>query len=227
MHDQSSIDLTGKATWVFDLDNTLYPADCDLFSQVEQRIGQFVEKVTGLTLKEARTYQKKLFMDHGTTLNGLMEIYGIDSEEFLRFVHDIDFSPIRRDDRLRSALDRLPGRHLVYTNADADYAGRVLDRLGVADLIDGIYDIKASDFRPKPDPAPYDDFIARFNVDPTSAVMVEDMARNLKPAKALGMDTIWIDTGVVWGKKGHHPDFVDLEIPSLSEWIDDHTKALG
>lgn len=220
-------DLSGKATWVFDLDNTLYPADCDLFSQVEQRIGAFVSKVTGLQGAEAKAYQKKLFMEHGTTLNGLMLYHGIDADDFLNFVHDIDFSPVTADPRLREALQRLPGRHVIYTNADTPYAERVLDRLGIADQFDGIFDIVAGDFLPKPDPKPYDAMLKTFGIDPKEAVMVEDMVRNLKPAHALGMETVWIDTGEIWGRKDYDASIITHEIEALSQWIDGHSRHLA
>lgn len=219
-------DLSGKATWVFDLDNTLYPADCDLFSQVDQRIGAFVAKLTGYDRDAARAFQKQLFMEHGTTLNGLMKLYDVEPDDFLNFVHDIDFSPIERDTRLRAALQRLPGRHVIYTNADAVYAERVLERLGISDQFDGIFDIVAADFKPKPEPEPYDALIDRYGIDPNEAVMVEDMARNLRPARALGMETVWIDTGVVWGRKDYDASFITHEIEALSEWIDGHSSHL-
>ncbi len=220
-------DLSTKSTWVFDLDNTLYPADCDLFHQVDQKIGAFVERLTGLNSGDARTYQKKLFMAHGTTLNGLMIHHSVDPDDYLAFVHDIDFSPVERDDRLRAALQRLPGRHVIYTNADAEYSERILNRLGIQDLFDGIFDVKAADFKPKPDPEPYTKLLKDYSIDPTDAVMVEDMARNLRPAHALGMETVWIDTGTPWGRADHDPSIITHEIEMLSQWLDDHTQHLA
>lgn len=205
--------------FVFDLDNTLYPADCALFPQVEKRIGQFVESALELGPTEARAYQKKLFMDHGTTLNGLMIHHGTKPEDFLSFVHDIDFTPIGKDIALRSALEALGGRRVIYTNADQPYTEQVLNRLGISDLFEGIYDIVAATMRPKPEIDAYRDMLKQFDIDPTRAIMFEDMARNLVPAHRLGMGCVWINTGSVWGEAGHDDDCIHAETPALTPWL--------
>ena len=210
--------------WVFDLDNTLYPAECALFDQVDRNIGTYVADLLGKTPAEARAVQKDYLVRYGTTLNGLMTNHDVDPHDYLSAVHDIDFSPIPRDDRLRDALQRLDAPKIIFTNADRPYAEKVLDRLGIADQFDGIFDILDADLRPKPHSETYERFVTRHGVNPQKAVMVEDMACNLKPAHAMGMQTVWINTGSPWGRKGHDPDIIHTEITSLSAWLDTVVK---
>ncbi len=180
--------------WIFDLDNTLYPAACDLFSQIDVKMGAFISGHLGIDRVEARKLQKRYYHEHGTTLAGLMANDGVHPDAFLDFVHDIDVSPIPPSPALQDALARLPGGKFVYTNGSRKHAENVMARLGITALFDGIYDIVASGYRPKPEPEPYDDMIEVFGIDPRRAVMVEDIPRNLEPAHALGMSTVWIRT---------------------------------
>ena len=205
--------------WVFDLDNTLYPHGSDLFSQMDVKMGGYLANLFNVDLVEARRIQKDYLMRYGTTLRGLMNHHDVDPHHYLQTVHDIDLSPIKKDPALRTALEALPGRKLVFTNADTPYAERVLNKLGVADILDTVFDIHAADFAPKPHQSAYDIFMEKHDVDPTRAVMVEDMVRNLKPAKEMGMQTVWVNTGSVWGEADHHPSFVDVEITDLSNWL--------
>lgn len=216
-----------RTIFVFDLDNTLYPSSLALFPQVEKRMEIFVQTLTGLTDGEAAAYQKKLFMDYGTTLNGLMVDHNIDPQEFLDFVHDIDFSPISRDDKLRQSLEKLEGRRLIYTNADMTYTKKVLARLGISDLFEDIFDIHRGDLKPKPQNQPFDKFLSDHDIDPLKSIMFEDMARNLVPASDRGMGTVWINTGTDWGRADYHPDVVHAEIPALSDWLATYVTARG
>ncbi|MBB4211034.1 putative hydrolase of the HAD superfamily [Rhodothalassium salexigens DSM 2132] len=208
-------------TWVFDLDNTLYPPECNLFDQIDQRMGDFIKNLLNVDYAEARRLQKQYFVDYGTTLRGLMDRHNVAPDDFLHHVHDIDVSPVPPNPRLGALLARLPGRKLVYTNGTEPHAERVLARLGVADQFDGVFDIAAGDFVPKPQPAPYAQFMDRFSVDPRRAVMVEDMARNLKPAAALGMTTVWLRTCYQWG--GVHVDeaAVHHQVDDLMAWLEE------
>ncbi|AGH49480.1 MULTISPECIES: pyrimidine 5'-nucleotidase [Sphingomonadales] len=207
--------------WIFDLDNTLYPASADLFARIDVRMGQFVQNLLGVDPVEAHRIQKSYFVEHGTTLNGLMARHGIEPREFLDFVHDIEMDALAEDRRLVEALARLPGRKLVFTNGDHAYARRVLGRLGLSESFEAIHDIHACAYRPKPDPASYDAMCAALNVAPRTALFVEDMARNLKPAKALGMKTVWVNNGSDHGDHGHDPDYIDYEIAEVGEWLEE------
>lgn len=210
--------------WVFDLDNTLYPAGSNLFAQIDIKLRDYVAECLSIGPEEARKIQKDYFMEYGTTLSGMMKHHGVDPDHFLDYVHDIDFSPIKKSPVLNDALAALKGRKLIYTNADASYTAKVLDRLGVSDHIESVFDIKSADLLPKPDMVSYEKFLADHDVDPNRAVMVEDMAKNLIPAKNLGMGTIWINTGSIWGKADHHPDFIDVETHDLATWLKEHVK---
>jgi len=208
-----------RDTWVFDLDNTLYAADCDLFSQIDRNIGAYVQKLLDLPSDEARKVQKGYLLSHGTTLRGLMADHHIDPDHYLAQVHDIDFSPIEPDPALRASLEKLNGRKLVFTNADAPYARKILGRLGIEDLFEDIFDIRSAELEPKPKREVYDKFLRDHKVDPTRAVMFEDMARNLIPAHALGMGTVWVNTGTPWGEADHDADKIHAETPLLTDWL--------
>lgn len=206
-------------TWVFDLDNTLYHPRINLFAQIDQRMTAYIMQLLNLDAVSARTIQKRYFLEHGTTLKGLMASHHVDPHDFLDFVHDIDLDVVEPDARLLGSLARLPGRKLVFTNGDAAYAGRVLDRLGISSQIEGIYDIVAANFVPKPDAAPYDQLLDRFAIDARRAVFVEDMARNLAPAKARGMTTVWVNNGSEKGAFGAEASFIDHEITDVTAWL--------
>jgi putative hydrolase of the HAD superfamily len=206
-------------TWIFDLDNTLYPPEADLFALIDVRMADYIKHLLGVSLEEARRLQKGWFHDHGTTLAGLMHHHGVDPCDFLAHVHDIALDRIAPDSTLNAAIARLPGRRLIYTNGDADYARRVLDRLGLTELFEHVHDIHACRYVPKPDPAGYAVLVDVHHVEAERAVFFEDMARNLKPAKALGMTTVWLNNGSEAGGMGSHPDFIDYETPALAPFL--------
>ncbi len=205
-------------TWIFDLDNTLYPASCNLFAQIDAHMGSFIQDLLQVDAAEARRVQKGFFHAHGMTLRGLMTEYGVDPHEFLARVHDIDVSVVEHDAALVDALQRLPGRRLIFTNADTPYARRVLERLGLEDMFEAIHDVHAMEYRPKPDARAYDRLCATYGIDPTRALFVEDMARNLPPAKAIGMTTVWIDNGSEQGPDVAG-DYIDYRIADLGVWL--------
>lgn len=207
-------------SWLFDLDNTLYPASAALFEQVSGRINRFVADYLGLDSEAAYGVQKTLLKEYGSTLRGLMTQNGADPKAFLDFVHDIDYGVLDPDERLGEALAALPGRKLVFTNASAGHAHAVLDRLGVADAFEAIFDIVAADYQPKPTPAIYDTLVARHRLDPKGCAMVEDMARNLRPAAALGMATVWIRGEAAWALPEAGADYIDHETDNLVDWLE-------
>ncbi|HVF37082.1 MAG TPA: pyrimidine 5'-nucleotidase, partial [Sphingomicrobium sp.] len=188
--------LFGHVTdWVFDLDNCLYPASTRLFELIDERMGAYIERLLECDPAEAKRVQKAHFHAHGTTLAGLMREHDVDPHHFLDDVHAIPLDRVSRDDRLALCLGRIPGRKLLFTNADEPYARRVLEALGIGEHFAELHDIHAAQLRPKPDAHGYQLLIDRFGIDPTRAAMVEDMAQNLKPAKELGMTTVWVDNG--------------------------------
>src|SRR3954452_2276955 len=209
--------------WIFDLDNSLYPASTNLFALIDVRMGEFIQQLLGCDAVEARRVQKAYFRDHGTTLAGLMKTHGTDPREFLDFVHDIDLARIAADPRVVAAMDRLPGRKFVFTNGDDAYARRVLNKLGLANAFDGLHDIHAMDYVPKPDPRAYALMCERHAIAPERALMVEDMSRNLVPAKQLGMVTVWIDNGSEQASHEADPATIDYRIADIGEWLHEIT----
>jgi putative hydrolase of the HAD superfamily len=179
-------------TWVFDLDNTLYPASCRLFDQIDVRMGDFVSRLLGIDHAEARRLQKELFYRHGTTLRGLMVEHGVNPDGFLDYVHDIDHTPVAPDPLLDEALHALPGRKLIFTNGTVAHAEKVLARLGITHHFGDIFDIVHSDFLPKPQIEPYRKFIAETGIRAETAAMFEDIARNLEAPHQLGMTTVLV-----------------------------------
>ena len=180
--------------WVFDLDNTLYPPSCRLFDQIDQRMADFISLLLKVDKVEAKRIQKTFFYEHGTTLRGLMTIYGIEPYSFLEYVHDIDHSPVPACPGLASAIRTLPGRKLVPLVKTSYHAEKVLDRLGIKDLVDEVFDIVHCDFIPKPQREPYLKFVQRTGIAPQRTAMFEDIARNLEPPHELGMTTVLVQS---------------------------------
>lgn len=210
--------------WVFDLDNTLYRADSNLFAQIDARMSQFIARFLSVPPDQARRIQKAYYREHGTTLNGLVVRHGTDPETFLDFVHDIDLSAVAPDAALNAAIAALPGRRFVFTNGCGRYARRLLERLGLSAAIDGLWDIRATAFSPKPERAAYRTVLDAAGIDPHRAAMFEDVARNLVPAHDLGMTTVWIDNGSEWSKQGPEfpvasGDHIDYETDDLVQFL--------
>jgi putative hydrolase of the HAD superfamily len=209
-------------TWIFDLDNTLYPASTRLFDQIDRRIGEFVAEFLGLPFAEARTLQKHYFRTHGTSLRGLMLEHGVDPTRYMDFVHDIDLSKVPRNFQLGLALAELPGRKLVFTNGSARHAARVLDHLGINEHFAGVFDIEAAGWLPKPEPKAYEVLVERYGVEPRRAVLVEDMAKNLAPAAAMGMTTVWVrndGSHLGWHEEGEGAPHVHHVVDDLAAFL--------
>jgi putative hydrolase of the HAD superfamily len=200
--ERSAAALIDRQVWVFDLDNTLYPAECDLFAEIDQRMTDFVARFLRLPREEARAVQKSYYAEHGTTLNGLMSMHGMEPDEFLEHVHEIDLSPLPRTPELAQAIAALPGRKFVFTNGSRGHARRVTDYMGLGEVFDGQFGIEDSHFTPKPDLSSYQAFNRVFGVDPEDAVFFEDLARNLAPAHAMGFATVLVQSEKDWS---HEP----------------------
>jgi putative hydrolase of the HAD superfamily len=179
-------------TWVFDLDNTLYPASCRLFDQIDVKMGNYVARLLGISYSEAKLRQKQLFYKYGTTLRGLMMEHGVEPDTFLDEVHDIDHSRVPANPALDAALQALPGRKLIFTNGTVVHAEKVMRRIGVAHHFADVFDIVHSDFIPKPEMEPYRKFVGATGIRPETSAMFEDIARNLEAPHALGMTTVLV-----------------------------------
>ena len=196
--------------WVFDLDNTLYPADCNLFAQIDQRMGEFIMQSLGLPLDQAQSLRETYYYEHGTTLAGLVRRHGVSPDDFLDYVHDIDLGAVRPSPALAAALQALPGRKFIFTNGSRKHAEAVTERLGVAGQFEDICDIHALDYiYPKPMREAYERFVHAHRVAPHGAAMFDDLPHNLETAHALGMTTVLVD-GVT-----DHP-----EHQAIAAWTD-------
>ncbi|MBI1776808.1 MAG: pyrimidine 5'-nucleotidase [Proteobacteria bacterium] len=216
----SSPSLPHVEAWIFDLDNTLYPSSSRLFDQVSRRITLFLMSLFQIDEAGARERQRALFRRHGTTLRGLMLEHGVEPSEFLDFVHDIDVAVMAPAPLLDQALANLGGRKLVFTNGSVPHAERILERLGIGRHFEAIHDIVASDYVPKPDPAPYLALIERHGIEAERTAMVEDMAINLKPAHALGMTTVWVKTEHDWAAPGEDAGHIHYRTDDLPAWLE-------
>ncbi|MEM9669226.1 MAG: pyrimidine 5'-nucleotidase [Pseudomonadota bacterium] len=216
--------LRHHGTWIFDLDNTLYPAECDLFAQIDQRMTSFVADLLSTDRESARALQKQYYLGHGTTLKGLMVNHDMKPEAFLSFVHDIDHSSLPNDPRLRQAIGALPGQKYVFTNGSRSHAENVTRQMGLQDAFDGMFGIEDALYEPKPSRAAFDRFVGRFDVAPTDSVFFEDLTRNLAPAHAMGFKTVLVQSGKDWSHEpeGARPAAATDTVPAHVHHVTDH-----
>lgn len=191
-------DLRHVDSWVFDLDNTLYPAECHLFAQIDARMAEFIREKIGGDHAEARRLQKHYYVKYGTTLAGLMAEHRIFPDDFLSYVHDIDHSVVPEDAALRRAIEALPGKRYIFTNGSVAHAEKTLAQIGLSGLFNDIFDIRAADWTPKPHRETYEKFLAATQVRASQSAMFEDMAHNLEAAHALGMTTVLVCQDAAW-----------------------------
>jgi putative hydrolase of the HAD superfamily len=214
-------------TWVFDLDNTLYPHHVNLWHQVDVRIRDYIARLLDVSTDEAFRLQKDYYRRYGTSMRGLMVEHGMKPDNFLEFVHEIDHSPLEPNPALGAALEKLQGRKLILTNGTAKHADAVMRRLAIHHHFDDVFDIVAAELEPKPAAATYDRFLARHAVAPAKAAMFEDLARNLSVPHALGMTTVLIvPTGTRevfredWELEGRDAPHVDHVTDDLAGFLE-------
>jgi len=225
-------DLSHIENWIFDLDNTLYPADVEFFDQIVRKMNLFVARFLDLDPKAALEIQKQYLADYGTTLSGMMAVHNMDPEAFLADVHDVDLKYLDPNPALREHIAALPGRKFIYTNGSKAHAENVATYLGLFDLFDGHFGIEDGDYVPKPKRAPYETFLSTFKIDSTKAIFFEDNLRNLKVPKDMGMRTVLVTSDEDWS---HEPaaarpsngqitaDFVDYITGDLAGWLEKMT----
>jgi putative hydrolase of the HAD superfamily len=224
--------LTHIQNWIFDLDNTLYRADVNFFSQIDVKITTFLSRYLALQPLKARALQKEYLAEYGTTLSGLMAVHGLDPAEFLDYVHDVDLSALEPDPSLRRAIERLPGRKFIFTNGSRAHAKNIASHLNLWDLFDGSFGVDDVDYIPKPRRSPYVKFCDYFTIDPQTAIMFEDSLRNLEVPKAMGMKTVLVTSDADWS---HEPEitrpagtttranWIDYITDDLPKWLADNT----
>ena len=213
-------DLRSIKFWIFDLDNTLYSGNTRVFEQVDKKMTEYISKKLKVDKEEAKKIQKNYFHEYNTTLNGMIKNHKINAHEFLEFVHDINIDFLQKDLRLAKEIKRLDGIKIIFTNGSRKHALNVTKRLGVDQLFDDIFDIVDSDFIPKPLMKPYKKLVEKHKIDPKLCVLVEDIARNLKPAYEMGMKTVWIENDEPWASKFADCNFVDYKTNNLSEFLE-------
>ena len=213
-------------TWVFDLDNTLYPHHVNLWQQVDARIGEYIGRYLKVGPDEARSIQKDYYKRFGTSMRGMMTEHGVSADDYLAYVHQIDHSPLEPNPAMGAAIEQLPGRKLILTNGSTDHAAKVLDRLGIGSQFEAVFDIIAADLEPKPAPQTYRRFLDRHRVDPTKAAMFEDLARNLVVPHQLGMTTVLVVPDGVkevvredWELEGREASYVDHVTDDLTGFL--------
>ncbi|MDX1400315.1 MAG: pyrimidine 5'-nucleotidase, partial [Kiloniellales bacterium] len=196
-----------------------YPSSAGLMGQIRDRITQFIGTHLNLEHHHALELQERYYRTYKTSMRGLMIQHGVEPEAFMSFVHNIDLSDIYPDLCLREALQCLPGRRIIYTNASDRHAENILDRLGLTGVFDAVFDIKAADYLPKPFVSSYERLVQNLNIEPEKSVFVEDMPVNLEPAAHMGMTTVWLCAEDGGSKEGLPPEFVHYKIEDLTSWL--------
>ena len=184
--------MKNVTNWVFDLDNTLYKAECGLFDKVHILMGRFIEEKLSLSSGDAQALRSKYYHQYGTTLRGLMIEHKIDPDEYLEYVHQINYDVVIPDEKLRNAIKDLKGKKFIFTNANYGHVEKVLEKLKMEDIFDGCFDISESGYLPKPHKEIYDSFQKKFNLDNSSTAMFEDLHINLKQPFSMGWETVWV-----------------------------------
>ena len=205
--------------FIFDCDGVLYNDLEKVFGQVSKKMTEYIAKKLNLDLKKAKELQTNYFHKYNTSLNGLMIHHKINPDEFLKYVHDINLDFLEKDLVLRKELLKLEAKKIVFTNGSNDHVANITKHLGIDDLFDGIFDIVDCNFIPKPAIESYEKLSKKFNINPNETLFIEDIAKNLEPAKKLGMKTVWLINNEYWGKKDSDKDFIDLKIKNLSSFL--------
>lgn len=230
MNKADSYTFEDVRTWIFDLDNTLYSAECNIFAQIDARMSSFISTLLDIDHEQARRIQKGYYREYGTTLRGLMTLHGVKPGSFSDYVHDIDLTSLNPDEDLRMAMRDLPGKKYIFTNSTRNHAENVAGKLDLLQHVDDIFDIEASHYIPKPQEASYTAFLDRFKTHGQPSAMFEDLSRNLKMPAQLGMITILVrsrsgihpDANTPWGEPdepGSHIDHVTNNLPSFLKAI--------
>ena len=205
--------------WIFDLDNTLYSGKTKVFEQVDKRMSKYISGKLNISIEEAKKVQKNYFHKYNTTLNGMIKNHKINPDEFLEFVHDINIDFLQKDPALGKEIEKLEGKKIIFTNGSRKHAINVSKQIGIDQLFDDIFDIVDAEFIPKPLLEPYKKLVKKHKIDPKLCVLVEDIARNLKPAYEMGMKTVWIENDEPWASKFSDSEFVNYRTNNLSEFL--------
>jgi len=212
-------DLKNIKNILFDLDGVLYQDLEAVFGQVSKKMTEYISKNLNLDLKKAKELQTNYFHKYNTSLNGLMIHHDVVPEEFLKYVHDIDLSFMKKDLILRKELENLNLKKFIFTNGSKEHANNITSHLGINDLFDGLFDIVDAEFSPKPTAKAFDLMIKKFKINPKETLYIEDIAKNLSIGKERGAITAWLINNEYWGKKESDKEFIDFKIENLSLFL--------
>jgi len=205
--------------WLFDLDNTLYSGQTKVFDQVDKKMSFFISKKLNVNIEEARKIQKDYFERYSTTLTGMIKHHEIDANEFLEFVHDVNLDFLKQDKNLENELSKIKGKKIIFTNGSKAHAENVTKKIGIDKLFDDVFDIVESNFIPKPSMEAYKILIEKYKIEPQYCILVEDIARNLKPAYELGMKTVWIKNKEPWAAEFSNESFINYRVENLTKFL--------
>ena len=205
--------------WLFDLDNTLYSGQTKVFDQVDKKMSSFISKKLNVSLEEAKKIQKDYFYKYSTTLSGMMKHHKIDANEFLDFVHDVNLDFLKQDKGLENEISKIKGKKIIFNNGSKAHAFNVTKKIGIDKLFDGVFDIVESNFIPKPSMKAYKILIEKYKIEPQYCILVEDIARNLKPAYELGMKTVWIKNDEPWAAEFSNENFINYKTENLTNFL--------
>ena len=212
-------ELTKIKYWLFDLDNTLYSGQTKVFDQVDKKMSSYISKKLNIPVEEAKKIQKEYFHKYSTTLSGMMKHHNIDANEFLEFVHDVNLDFLKEDKDLEIEISRIKGKKIIFTNGSKAHAKNVTKKIGIDKLFDGVFDIVESNFIPKPSLEAYKMLIQKYKIEPQYCILVEDIARNLKPAHELGMKTVWIKNDEPWAAEFSNEKFINYRTENLTSFL--------
>ncbi len=204
---------------LFDLDGVLYQDLEAVFGQVSKKMTEYISIKLNLDLKKAKELQTNYFHKYNTSLNGLMIHHDIVPEEFLKYVHDIDLSFMKKDLILRNELENLNLKKFIFTNGSKEHANNIISHLGIEDLFDDLFDIVDAKFNPKPTAKAFDLMVKKFKINPKETLYIEDIAKNLSIGKERGTITAWLINNEYWGKKESDKEYIDFKIENLSLFL--------
>ena len=208
---------------LIDLDNTVYPEDSNIFAQIDIKMKSFIAKNLNVSLDEAFKIQKKYFVNNGTTLRGLMLYHNVQPKEFLKYVHEIDLTSIKKNKKLSDELKKYNGKKIIFTNGSDEHAKKVLKKIGLNETIDHIFDIIKADYIPKPDILTYQKVIKEYSLNPDQTIMIDDLPNNLKTAKELGIKTVLIKKDIL---NSNTYDYIDIICHNLLDTIKKINKGI-
>jgi len=192
-----------------------------VFGQVSNRMTKFISEKLKINKKKAKELQTNYFYKYNTSLNGLMIHHGIPPQEFLKYVHNIDLSFMKKDTVMRNELIQLDMEKFIFTNGSAEHAKNILTHLGVYDLFgrEKVFDIEDAEYVPKPEAKTFDLMTKKFGINPKETIYIEDIAKNLSIGHKRGCSTVWLINDEHFGKMDSDKEYISHKIENLSLFL--------